>query len=471
MSSHKVGNYTFQWTSQHMSKEDAEALKYQYDELGSQTATKLQEIAKSVKEGSSSSLPCHMDLYGLLRDHRHGDSTLQQFWEETHAVPDWVDWQQIERGQKFLYRYALGNLMGFALQGFMGENTAAPGISEVLIRTGGFSTRTLLRRLFETFQFLLQMTDSLESIKPGGDGHVTTIRVRLLHSMVRERIMRIENAQGGYFDMKELGVPVSTVGSIHSITTFSCNHSWLQLPFMGVYPTQQETTDYIALFRYIAHVIGTPTSYFETTSKAKATMESMLVNEFRLNETSLVVAHNFIQCLTDLPPLNVSAQFIEAGSRKLNGDEFCDKIGLGRPGVYSYACFRGFCWLVRTLALLQKLIPAFDRAVTGYFKQALHETVIKSKNGLAGGSKLEFKHVPQMGKLVGKESNDRAPPTFVLARPVEAFLFGVFISVWALGLFLLLVGYKLVSVYSGGPWSGTLIPLDGIVGYLVMMIS
>lgn len=446
MTTHKVGHYSFKWTSQHMSKEEAEPLKHTYDELGSYVVTKLQEIAQRNKNSGGGPVPppCQMDLYGLLRDHRHEDERLAQFWEETHTVPEWVDWEQIERGQKFLYRYAPGNLMGFALQGFMGENTAAPGISEVLIRTGGFSTRTLLRRLLETFQFLLQVTESLDAVKPGGTGHITTIRVRLLHSMVRERIMRIEKTRGNYFDMEELGAPVNTIGSIHSITTFSCNHSWLQLPFMGVYPTEQETTDYIALFRYIAHVIGTPTQYFETTARAKATMESMLVHQFRLNETSDVVAHNFVQTLTDLPPMNVSSQFIEAGSRAFNGDDLCDKIGLGRPSWYSYACFRGFCWLVSALAFLQHASPMLDEYITEFFKRTLHDVVIHSKNGLAGGSKLEFKHVPQYGKTVGKEGHERSPPSsgsFIARRPVEAFLFACF----ALGCLLFVAVLLLMS--------------------------
>lgn len=432
MSFHKVNNYTFQWTSEHMPKEQSDALKYEYDELGSQVVNKLQEIAQKNKTSSESAKgppQCPFnDLYTLLRDHHTEDETLSRFWHETHTVPEWVDWEQIKRGQNFFYRYAPGNLMGFGLQAFMGENTVAPGVSEVLLRTGGFSTRTLLRRLLETFQLILQVTDSLESVQPGGEGHRTIIRVRLLHSSVRERIMKIERTRGDYFDMESLGVPISTVGSIHSITTFCCNHSWLQLPFMGIHPTEQETADYIALFRYVAHVIGTPTEHVETPSRAKATMESMLLNEYRLNDTAYIVSHNLIQCLTDLPPFNVSAGFIEAGSRVFNGHEFCDKIRLGRPGLYSYACFRGFCWLVRGLALLQHNIPAFDALVTGFFKRSLHEGVIHSKEGLAGGSKLEFKHVPQAGKLIGREDHGRlSPRASLFARPVEAFLFGVFL--------------------------------------------
>lgn len=424
------GNYSFNWTRHHLPREETDPLRYQYDELGSEVVDKLQEIAKKAKEEASDSgkCPARTDLYALLRDHRTEDATLAKFWDEVHTVPDWVDWAQLERGQRFFYRYAAANIMGFAFQGFVGENSAASGVVEVLVRTGGFSTRVLLRRLLETFQMILQVTESIEAVKPGGTGHTTTIRVRLLHSSVRNRIMKLAKKSPEYFDVDKFGVPVNTLDSIHSIATFCCNHMWLQLPQMGVYTGQQEMADYIALWRYVGYVLATPDSYFATVEKAKATMESMVVHELHITPTSRIVGHNFVECLKDLPPFNVSAQFIEAGSRVLNGDELCDALDMGRPGLYSYACFRGHCWLVRTLALLQWISPSIDAAVTGWFQKMLHQAIIHSKGGLCGGSKLDFKYVPQMGQTTGKEDNDRgALKLSPFRRPVESVYFGIFL--------------------------------------------
>ncbi|KAL7784316.1 hypothetical protein V8C37DRAFT_396091 [Trichoderma ceciliae] len=319
--------------------------------------------------------------------------------------------------------------MGFALQGFVGENSAASGVVEVLVRTGGFSTKVLLRRLLETFQLILQVTQNLESIQPGGQGHTTAIRVRLLHSAVRERILKLAGARLDYFDVDKFGVPVNTLDSIHSIATFCCNHMWLQLPQMGVYPGEQEKADYIAVFRYVGYLLATPNEYFASVAKAKATMESMLLHELKITETSLIVGHNFVECIKDLPPFNISAGFIEAGSRLLNGDELCDSLGFGRPGRLAYACWRGHCWFVRVLALAQRWIPAVDDAVVDYFRSTLHYAILKSKSGLGGASKLEFRHVPQLGKLTNKEGSGRVPPRAspLLNRPVEAFYFVVFL--------------------------------------------
>lgn len=105
----------------------------------------------------------------------------------------------------------------------MGENSAVPGVAEVLARTGGFTTRVLLRRLMETFQWLLQVTHSLQFIQPGGEAWISTIKVRLLHASVRQRIMRLSEARPEYFDIKKFGVPANKLDSIHSIGEFrSC---------------------------------------------------------------------------------------------------------------------------------------------------------------------------------------------------------------------------------------------------------
>lgn len=431
MALHKVGNYTFQWTDLHLPREKTAPLRQEYDRLGSNAVKKLQQIAKDKKGGAIGEkptlCPAGFDMYAVLRDHHAKDETLDQLWREVHEVPDWVDWQQIERGQKFFYRYAAANLMGFVLQAFVGENSAVPGVVETLVRTGGFSTKVLLRRLMETFQHLLQVTSSLESIQPGGQGHTTTIRVRLLHAAVRERILKLADTRPDYFDVPKLGPPVNTLDSMHSITAYCCNHMWLQLPQMGVYPSDQEKADYIALFRYVGYLLATPNEYFESVARAKATMESLLLHERQITEKSLIVGHNLVECIKDLAPFNVSVGFIEAGSRVLNGDDLCDALGFGRPGMLAYACWRGHCWFVRVLALVQRWVPGVDEAVVRYFRSTLYDVIVKSNKGLGGGSKMDFKYVPQMGKLTNMEGSGRAALSgSFLNRPMEAFYLVVF---------------------------------------------
>lgn len=342
------------WTDQHLEPDTMRDLRHDYNKLGAKTLERLLNIKKEQNKKG--------DLYELLEQYHDQDDILGRFWSETHTVPEWVDWEQLARGQEFFYRYALANIVGFALQGFICENSASTGVVEVLVRTGGFSTRVLWGRLLETFQWLLQVTRDIDSMKPGGEGFKSTIRVRLLHSSVRQRILELASRRPDYYNEAEYGIPVNTMDSIHSITTFACNPMFLQLPYMGVHPRADEIRDYLALFRYISHIIGVNPDYFSTPESARAIMQSCYVHELELTETSRVVAYNFVRCIESLPPpLTISRGFIEAGSRWLNGHELCDQLDLGRPGVLSYIAFAGCCALTITLAWAQRIIPAFDR--------------------------------------------------------------------------------------------------------------
>ena len=133
--------YTFQWTETHMSPEEINPLRYQTDGLGTAVLERLQAISaqdKTTDERKSNGKPGRLDFYTLLRGHHTEDHVLSKFWQEINAVPEWVDWNQIARGQDVFYRYAVANLNGFALQGFVQENSVRlPPIGCTIPISGG----------------------------------------------------------------------------------------------------------------------------------------------------------------------------------------------------------------------------------------------------------------------------------------------------------------------------------------------
>ena len=91
-------------------------MKYTYDVLGEEALNALDEISPPanrelpraqsrvpVKEGAEPK--AKRDLYALTRDRKDEDPRLKALWDEVNTVPDWVDWEQISRGQDVFYRY------------------------------------------------------------------------------------------------------------------------------------------------------------------------------------------------------------------------------------------------------------------------------------------------------------------------------------------------------------------------------
>ena len=138
---HTVWNYDFDWTEDHIEADAKQPIKFSYDKLGEQALERLdiispppstssarqavQNVEASKKAGSGQSTqPATRDLYALLRDNAGNDKILASLWEQVNHVPEWVDWEQIERGQKVFYRYAVGALTGLAFQGLVGGMVA-----------------------------------------------------------------------------------------------------------------------------------------------------------------------------------------------------------------------------------------------------------------------------------------------------------------------------------------------------------
>lgn len=339
------------------------------------------------------------DLYVILQDHKDSDELLQRFWNEVTTVPAWVDWEQIRRGQDVFYRYGAANFTGLAYQSLLGGMGAAR-VVETLARTGGFSTKVARHRLFETTQHILQCTKSLESIQPGGDGFASTIRVRLLHAAVRNRILTLAKTRPEYYDTEAWGVPINDLDSMGTIATFSCTLIWLSLPRQGIFMRQQEIDDFVALWRYIAYLIGCPSEPFATAESAKRVMEALLLYEIQPTETSRILANNIITCLADRPPGCPSAEFLTASARWLNGHALCDKLGLMRPSAYYYLLVAGQCIFFCFFNYSNRAVPSWDQKKIDMLKQVFYNLIVNANFGLQGQeSTFEFKYVPEYSTI------------------------------------------------------------------------
>ena len=227
----------------------------------------------------------------------------------------------------------------------------------------------------ETTQHVLQCTQSLESIQPGGAGHASSIRVRLLHAAVRQRIMKLARQRPEYYDVNLWRIPINDLDCIATIGTFCATLIWISLPRQGIFMTQREMTDYVALWRYVAYLTGTPIQHFETPEKAKRIMEVLLLHEIKPTENSKVLANNIIKSLAGQPPAFASEAFLQVNSRWLNGNELSDALGIGRPSIYYWALAVGQCLFFMAICYTYRAVPYLDRrkiAVSNKFVQTMY---------------------------------------------------------------------------------------------------
>jgi hypothetical protein len=312
-----------------------EALKWEYDVVAFEAVHRLQNVCD-----------IRGDLYDKLDRLHASDPVLERFWQITRTIPPWVDWQQLGRGQAVCKQYAIPMLIGFAFQGFAGEIAAALGPAEVLVRTGGLSQRNIIGRVASTLRWLMEATESPESLHTDGPGSVSTIRVRLRHAAVRQRMLAIPNSHPAFLDTTLHGIPINTFDSILTLTFFCCNPIWIQLPQLGIILNANEAEDLVALFRYLAYLLGVPTEYFASAAMAKKTMETIKDGKAPPSESSKKITQDFIAAFADKAPYNLSRNFIQAGIRSINPGPVCDALGVEAVGWSSNIAFASLRWSV-----------------------------------------------------------------------------------------------------------------------------
>jgi len=403
--------HKFVLTDEHPTLDQMNPAKQTWDYLGEKALNRLNEISppppRTVQKKSEGNEPFpddekqpepdvkpKRDLYALLRDHAAEDEVLQQLWQQVNTVPDWVDWEQIARGQDIFYRYGGPVLTGLAYQSLLGGLGAAR-VTEVLSRTGGFAVDVARNRLFETTQYLLQCTKSLADIQPGGEGWAATIRVRLLHATVRNRIMKLAETRPEYFDTEKLGVPINDMDCVGTIVSFSSALIYISLPRQGIYLRAQEIEDYTALWRYIAFVIGCPTDgLLETKEQSRRILDSIMMHEIAPTRTSQILANNVIRSLADKPPGYASADFLIAGARWLNGNKLCDALALPRPSIYYTALMAGQCIFFGFWCYTNRINKSTDQKKLVVLRDIFWKIIVKG--GLKGEeTNFDFKYVPE----------------------------------------------------------------------------
>lgn len=230
----------------------------------------------------------------------------------------------LRRGKDVFYRYA-GPILTVLLHFSLAGGFASPRITEVLKQTAYLvpnpaasrdksstsSSASLLptvedlqrmfhvdkaradrtwSRLLETTQFVLDVMENADSLRPpnstkaacassattsdtneaglapperGGEGWQSAVRVRLLHTNVRRRVLKLAEkrqkdgltAGKSLYDVEKNGVPINQEDLLGTLCAFS-TAPLAMLQRIGVTPTAQERKDFIALWRHVGFYMG-----------------------------------------------------------------------------------------------------------------------------------------------------------------------------------------------------------------------
>ncbi|KAM5342964.1 hypothetical protein ACJ41O_013930 [Fusarium nematophilum] len=398
-----VWGHKFNWTTKHQTAPELAHFLYSYDKLATDALDRLDDISPPTSKGwkcPHGAGDGQRDLYLLLQKHAGSDEVLGQLWNEASTVPEWVDWEQIERGQKVVYQFSGQILLGLLYKSLLG-GMGAYRVVETLSRTGGFGVNVTRRRLLETLQHFMEVVEDIDAVKPGGKGYVSSVRVRLLHAAVRRRLMQLESERPGYYDMDKWGVPINDLHSIGTISVYSVAIIYMALPRQGIFLTEQQITDYLALWRWVGYLLGTPVDWMATPAQAKAMMESVMTSEMAPSANSRILANNILTAEARVPPLHAPRELLAAQAYQLNGGDLAGALGIEKPSWHYRAVVWVQCFVLFLLSSSYPWLPAhMQKSRDRKFRNLAHFMITSKKvGGIGKATKFEFQYLPRIGML------------------------------------------------------------------------
>lgn len=84
----KVWGRSFKWSPLHPTPEQLAETRGRWDTLADEALARLNAVRDK------------RDLYTTLKEDHKTDDVLTELWSEINDIPEWVDWEQIERGQE-----------------------------------------------------------------------------------------------------------------------------------------------------------------------------------------------------------------------------------------------------------------------------------------------------------------------------------------------------------------------------------
>ena len=168
------------------------------------------------------------------------------FFETVETVPEWVDWEKIERGAE-VGRWLGQNAADILLQLSLIGGYRYGGPTDLLVATGGLVGGATMRRLGETEKWTVSVSRP-GAMRRDGEGYALTLHVRLMHALVNESFEP-------KWDVERWGKPISQSDQAATLALFS-SVLLLGSRALGVPISREDSRAVMHQWRYIGWLMG-----------------------------------------------------------------------------------------------------------------------------------------------------------------------------------------------------------------------
>lgn len=256
--------------------------------------------------------------------------SLRALFAQLESVPDWVDTAAIDRDSRFTSRYsrASGIVLGAAslVSGY--ANSAA---SRPLELTGRY-VEDAGARTIEVGSWLVAVSRP-GGLELGSDGFELTVRVRIIHALVRADLSRRPD-----WDSASWGVPICQAYLGYTLVEFALIPLRAMRQIGAPYLPHEEGAAY-ARWRYLGHLLGIDDSLLPRDAEEQERLEAIyLLTRPEVDDycRSLVASINrdfLVPEIEGVLPRRLAGQaprVVHALERLFLGDEIADELQIPR---------------------------------------------------------------------------------------------------------------------------------------------
>ncbi len=257
--------------------------------------------------------------------------SLVALFAELDVVPDWVDFDQLDRAGDHLARNSLQLGLVLAAASLMVGYTN-PAAAYPLILTGRLVDNAGMRNL-EVGDWLREVTTH-GGMRRDGLGFERTVRVRVIHAMVRRHV-----ASRPQWDSAVLGTPVSQPYMAHTLSEFG-SIALSGMDLLGARYTADELDDIYALWRYVGLVSGVGAALLPATEADQRRIQELyqltrppIDDDSRALVAGLVDDYLVPEVAELLPgwmpgSRRLASAYVNGMIRAVVGDELADELGI-----------------------------------------------------------------------------------------------------------------------------------------------
>lgn len=317
---------------------------------------------------------------------------LAAFFSEIETMPEWLDRVALERACDFGQRTAwIARLISFSglLSGY-----AVAGMTKPLVATRGLD-ELAEKRIAETTKFVVDVFFS-RGMTRFSEGFKTTIRVRLMHAMVRHNLTAKD------WDAESWGIPINQVDMAATLLGFSVTLLG-GLRGFGFIVSPQQSRDFMLLWRYVGHLMGVDPRFNPKSELAGFKLLPLLVGSQQgPDQDSRALAHALLNILYSRWPQTGFGRFMarremefrSSIARVMAGNRLADELQLPKSYIGIAAVF-SLIPGVFTIDLLQWLIPGGRALATKLGHRFLERHIAE----ILGDHDPSFRQVGRHGDL------------------------------------------------------------------------